>query len=103
MTAGINDIRDRLIALVSVILGSAAPPEPFPTDRQLSDMGVSSMKMVNLMLSVEAEFDVAIPQEDITPENFQSIDSIAGLVGKILRGSARCAPEGAPLSHRPTN
>jgi acyl carrier protein len=95
------EIRDRLIALVTAILGSATSvPEPFPMDRQLSDLGVSSMKMVNLMLSVEAQFDITIPQDDITPENFQSIDSIAGLVGKILRGSAQKGAEGAPLSHR---
>jgi len=32
--------------------------------------------MVNLMLSVEAEFDFTIPQVEITPENFQSVGSL---------------------------
>jgi acyl carrier protein len=40
--------------------------------------------MVNLMLAVELEFDIAIPQSDITPENFQSVSSIQALVGKML-------------------
>jgi acyl carrier protein len=40
--------------------------------------------MVNLMLAVEVEFDIAIPQSDITPENFQSLGSIESLVQKIL-------------------
>lgn len=89
LSAETMEIRDRLVALAAAILGSAAPvPDPFPTGRQLSDLGVSSMKMVNLMLSVEAEFDIAIPQDEITPENFRSIDSIAALVGKMLGGSA---------------
>jgi acyl carrier protein len=39
---------------------------------------------VNLMLAVELEFDIAIPQSDITPENFQSLRSIQGLVAKML-------------------
>ena len=32
--------------------------------------------MVNLMLAVELEFDIAIAQADITPENFHSLSSI---------------------------
>ncbi len=41
--------------------------------------------MVNLMLAVELEFDIAIPQSDITPENFQSLSSIRALVEKTLK------------------
>jgi acyl carrier protein len=81
-----NEVCHRLIALIKQVLGpGSAIPDPFPTDRQLSDLGVSSLKMVNLMLAVELEFDIAIPQADITPENFQSCDSIVALVEKTLR------------------
>jgi acyl carrier protein len=77
---------DRLIALVKQILGPGKVfPEPFPLATQLSDLGVSSLKMVNLMLAVELEFDIAIPQSDITPENFQSCASIEALVQKTLQ------------------
>ncbi len=40
--------------------------------------------MVNLMLAVEVEFDLAIAQADITPENFHSLASIADLVVRTL-------------------
>lgn len=80
-----NEVCDRLVVLVKQVSGSAAVfPAPFPVDTQLSDLGVSSLKMVNLMLAVELEFDIAIPQSDITPENFQSVTSIQGLVEKML-------------------
>jgi acyl carrier protein len=59
-------------------------PAPFPVDTQLSELGISSLKMVNLMLAVELEFDIAIPQSDITPENFQSVNAIRALVEKML-------------------
>jgi hypothetical protein len=39
---------------------------------------------VNLMLAVEVEFDIAIAQGDITPENFHSLRSIEGLVERTL-------------------
>lgn len=77
--------RERLIGLVRQLLGPAAAiPDPFPVDQQLSDLGISSLKMVNLMLAVEVEFDIAIPQADITPENFHSLQSIEALVKRTL-------------------
>jgi acyl carrier protein len=80
-----EEVCNRLIMLVKQVSGSAAEfPSPFPVDTQLSDLGVTSLKMVNLMLAVEVEFDIAIPQSDITPENFQSLGAIQSLVQKML-------------------
>jgi acyl carrier protein len=78
-------VSDRLISLVRAVLGAASVmPNPFPHDAQLSDLGISSLKMVNLMLAVEVEFDIAIAQGDITPENFHSVRSIEALVERTL-------------------
>jgi acyl carrier protein len=33
---------------------------------------------------VEGEFDLAIPQQDITPDNFRSVTSIEALLGRLL-------------------
>jgi acyl carrier protein len=43
------------------------------------------MDMVNLMLGVEAEFDFTIPQSEITPENFQSIETLERMVATQLQ------------------
>jgi acyl carrier protein len=81
----IDGVGEQLIVLVKQLLGShAALPDPFPVERQLSDLGISSLKMVNLMLAVELEFDIAIPQSDITPENFHSVAAIQTLVVRTL-------------------
>ena len=45
---------------------------------------MSSIKMVNLMLAVEAEFDLTIPQGDITPDNFRSVASVEALLVRLL-------------------
>ena len=75
----------QLISLMKAVLGAGGVvPSPFPMDAQLSDLGISSLKMVNLMLAVEVEFDIAIEQADITPENFHSMRSIEVLVDRIL-------------------
>ncbi len=80
-------IHGRLIELVKDVLGAGANvPDPFPSSRQLSELGVSSLKMVNLMLAVETAFDIAIAQDDITPENFHSLAAIEALVLRTLGG-----------------
>jgi acyl carrier protein len=81
----LEGVGEQLVALVKQTLGAkAALPYPFPMDQQLSDLGISSLKMVNLMLAVELEFDIAIPQSEITPENFHSVTAIETLVVRTL-------------------
>jgi acyl carrier protein len=58
------------------------------SDALLVDIGLTSMDMVNLMLGVEAEFDFTIPQEQITPENFQSVQTLERLVAGQLQAAA---------------
>jgi acyl carrier protein len=84
-----DSLRTRLIGLVAQVIGSgAALADPAATAVQLSDLGVGSLKMVNLMLAIELEFDVTIPPGDITPENFHSIETIEAMLGRLLAASA---------------
>jgi acyl carrier protein len=81
-----DELTGRLITLIQHLLGAEAKvPQPFPVDQQLSDIGISSLKMVNLMLSVETAFDIMIPQAEITPENFHSVATIRILVERTLQ------------------
>jgi acyl carrier protein len=41
------------------------------------------MDMVNLVLAVESEFDLMIPEISITPANFRSIAASSRLVGAL--------------------
>ena len=77
-------LRGRLLGLVEKVLDRPGAGPTLPPEAALSELGVSSLKMVSLMLSVEAEFDLSIPQNEITPENFRSIDSIHALVTRLL-------------------
>jgi acyl carrier protein len=83
----------RLVTLVEDILARDATGAP-QRSREISirgdliEIGMTSVDMVNLMLAVEAEFDVMIPPADITPENFRSIATIEALVSR-LDGSPR--------------
>ena len=77
-------IRDRLLQLVGQILGKADAASSVPAEARLSELGMSSIKMVNLMLAVETEFALTIPQGDITPDNFRSVATIEALLVRLL-------------------
>jgi acyl carrier protein len=80
-------LRERLIALVRKILGAPAATRPLPIDARLNDLGMSSLKMVNLMLAMEVQFDLAIPQAEITPGNFATIASVEALIVKLTQSA----------------
>ena len=46
-------------------------------------MGLSSLDLVRLMLSIEAHFGISIPAADITPANFFSIATIEALIARL--------------------
>jgi acyl carrier protein len=77
----------RLVTRVERLLAENAKARPVSLSMRLADLGVTSIQMVELMLFVEAEFNLTIPRADITPENFQSIASIAELITKLGAGS----------------
>ena len=79
------DVHNRITALVRAILVQNALSAELGPDAKLVDAGLTSMDMVNLMLSVEAEFDFTIPQAEITPENFQSIETLRRMVVSQLQ------------------
>jgi acyl carrier protein len=86
MSAG--PVQARVISLVSDILLANSIVVDVVPGSVLADIGMTSMDMVNLMLAVEAEFDMTIPQNDITPENFQSPESIERLVARQMEAVA---------------
>ncbi|CAL80496.1 Putative Acyl carrier protein (ACP) [Bradyrhizobium sp. ORS 278] len=78
------DISKRVTSLVRDILVQNSISAEVTSEAKLVDVGLTSMDMVNLMLAVEAEFDFTIPQELITPENFQSVATLERLVAGQL-------------------
>ena len=74
------DVENRVLALVKSILEQNAITAQVDPESLLVDVGLTSMDMVNLMLGVEAEFDFTIPQSEITPENFQSVQTLQRMI-----------------------
>jgi acyl carrier protein len=74
---------DRIARLVQKILAKRGIERAVAPDADLADSGLSSLDMVNLMLAVEAEFGVKIPDADMTPASFRSVARIGALVAGL--------------------
>ena len=85
MQAFDTELRNRIIKLVKGILEQNSLSADITPSAKLVDAGLTSMDMVNLMLGVEAEFDFTIPQAEITPENFQSVETLERMVAAQLQ------------------
>ncbi len=85
MQAFHSDLRNRITKVVKGILEQNSLTADVTPSAKLVDVGLTSMDMVNLMLGVEAEFDFTIPQSEITPENFQSVETLERMIAIQLR------------------
>ena len=79
-----NSSADRVARLVRELLAKRSIDKSVGQDDSLTEIGLSSLDIVNLMLGVEAEFEIKIPDREMTPTNFRSIAQIDRLVSKLL-------------------
>ena len=66
------------------ILKSLHPDVDFENTEDLIDDGIlDSLDIVTLVTEINAEFDVAIPAEEIVPENFNSAEALMELIERL--------------------
>jgi acyl carrier protein len=75
-----NSAAERVISVVQRLLTQRSVSRTVDPAEDLRDAGLTSMAMVNLVLAVETEFDVMIPESRITPANFRSVAAISSLI-----------------------
>ena len=78
----------RITAGVRRLLTDRGITRSFTAHEDLREVGLTSLDMVNLVLAVEAELAVSIPEAEITPANFRSVATIEALVTGLRHRSA---------------
>jgi acyl carrier protein len=74
---------ERITAMVRKLLAKRGVDRAIGRDDDLSQIGLSSLDIVNLMLSVESEFGIAVPERKMVPSNFRSLARIDALVRSL--------------------
>ena len=74
---------DRIRKLISTKF--LAGNNEFENSDSLRDLGLTSLKFVELIISIEDEFQIEIPDEDIDRRRFSTVDNIGGYVEGRLK------------------
>ena len=85
MEVTVAEVRGRVLTVIRSILEQSGNTANVFPDSHLVDVGLSSMDMVALMLRVEAEFDITLPQPEITPKNFESVRTLETVILNQIR------------------
>jgi acyl carrier protein len=80
-----NSVMDRISGIVHDLMRRRQLALPLTVDQSLREAGLKSLDLVNMMLAIEDEFSIELPQEQLTLDNFQSIGAIERLVAEIVR------------------
>lgn len=83
-----NSVRAKISGIVLNLTRRRELSAPSTIDQNLRDLGLKSLDLVNVMLAVEEEFDIEIPQDQLTMDNFQSIRMIERLVTEVIMADA---------------
>ena len=74
---GRQDVRAAVIAAVIDIMGN----NPIDDDTaSLAAQGMTSVETLSLVVTLEDELEIAIPDDQLTPGNFSSIERIVSTV-----------------------
>lgn len=73
----------QITTIVDAMLVKRGCAPALAADQNLSEAGLTSLDMVNLMLAIEDEFGIEIPQRRMTPANFRTIAAIEQLVSNV--------------------
>lgn len=73
----------RISSLVQRLLAERSIDRRVLPDDDLREAGLSSLGLVSLVLAVESEFDLVVPEASITPGNFRSVSTIDRLVARL--------------------
>ena len=78
-----QSLEKRIAGVVQRLLAEHSVERIIGPDEDLRQAGLSSLDMVTLVLSVEEEFELMVPEASIMPANFRSIAAISHLVESL--------------------
>jgi acyl carrier protein len=79
-------LEQQLVQLVSERLLETQPG--FDAASNLYESGLDSMAIMQLLILIEEEYGVALPESELTRQNFSTVRSVAGLIRARIAPSA---------------
>ncbi len=74
-----EEIKEKIVKIAEETIGAY-----LEEDEPLMESGVDSLSLVTLVVSIEEAFSVAFLDDDLQPENLQTLSSLISLTEKYL-------------------
>ena len=78
-----TSVTEQIAGIAQDLLTKRGITAPLDLDQDLAEAGLTSVDMVNLMLAIEAAFDIEIPAAQLKPENFRTVLAVEALVASV--------------------
>jgi acyl carrier protein len=78
-----TSVRTRIFGVVNALMRRRELPLLVRADQSLRDAGLKSLDLVNMMLAIEDEFGIEIPQDRLSMDHFRDIGAIERLVSEV--------------------
>ena len=79
-----RNVHDEVLAVLNRLVPYAGEQRDLPMSVELEVLGIDSMKAIDLLLEIEEQFQIAIPDDLLMRENFSTGDKIVSLVTSLM-------------------
>ncbi|MBS0031780.1 phosphopantetheine-binding protein [Chitinophaga sp. 22321] len=77
-------MKERFFNILRSYLKFAPEAEVFDWNEPLKNMGLDSMASINLVIVIEDEFGIIIPDEYLNAATFRSAATLYQMIGKVM-------------------
>jgi acyl carrier protein len=86
-----NPIHSRIKKVIIRVLDLEIEPEEIDSQAQLfgGGLGLNSMATIEIIVGLEEEFEIEVPDEDLRVELFDSVQAMADYVESVLQSPDR--------------
>jgi acyl carrier protein len=77
-------VDEKLQGVLRSHLPEATQDGPLAPDSTLVDLGIDSLRLVEFIIALEDSFQIAIPDEEMLANNFNTVGTVSTLVNRIL-------------------
>ncbi|QMU78276.1 phosphopantetheine-binding protein [Streptacidiphilus sp. PB12-B1b] len=80
-------IDEDILGVLRIHAADVPPAGSLGADDKLVDLGIDSLRLVELIIDLEQRFGIMIPDGEMLAENFSTVGSVSLLVSRIQSGA----------------
>ena len=87
-STGAHELGRQVKTVIARHLAAQPAPGDIPDDAPLADLGLDSMRSINLLLELESAFGVTFPDELLSPATFRTAAAVQSAIARLRPGEA---------------